>query len=153
MKRIILFCIVFIAFLAHAHELENDTINCGNNTVIISLPEKSIKRVGSSCYEEGFIRFYNLNIGSSSYILVQYGALMDVDLPQPDNLLYEFKLGNVASSISFSANGKYFRYDKYFKYAISVIFCYVTEEERKLANYILDNLTIIKSLKQIENID
>lgn len=145
MKSIVsLLFFVFIALAAHSQELQNDTINCGNHAIILSLPERSIERAKISSYEEGFIKYYNLIIGNPSHIIVHYGALMKINLPEPDSLIYECKLGNVAKSTSFTHEGKYFRRDCYVRYGITIMLAYVNKEDAKLANYILDNIIIKK---------
>ena len=71
--------------------------------------------------------------------ILYYGALAELSLPQPDNIIYNCKLGNVANSIYFTSDGEYFRRDIYNVYGIKVVFGNVAEDDLELTNYILDN--------------
>ena len=146
MRIIVIILLAMVAFSIYAYDLENDTIYCVNSHVILSLPRSSIKRVQIDQYEEGFFRIYTLIYpGRSSYapyIVLHYGALAELSLPQPDNIIYNCKLGNVVNSIYFTSDGEYFRRDIYNVYGIKVVFGNVAEDDLELTNYILDNLKI-----------
>lgn len=151
MRKIILILFALVAFSVSSQELRNDTIDCGNFQLIISLPDLSIRKVQTERYEEGFYKIYSLAFGSSLHkssrppqIIVHFGFNAELVLPEPDRIIYNCKLGNVANSIYFSSAGEYFRRDNYPQYSLCVIFCYISKDNLELANYILDNLRIYR---------
>lgn len=155
MKRIILFLFAFVSFSATSKEFSNDTIYCGNSQMVISLPNISIRKSQTERYEEGFYKIYSLAFGPAlhklsipPYIVVHFGFNAELVLPEPDRVIYNCRLGNVADSIYFISGGKYFRRDTYHQYSIRVIFYYVSEENLEFANHILDNLKIFSVSKQ-----
>lgn len=148
MKKIILILLAFVAFYANSQELVNDTIEFGDRQIILSIPNIPTKIVSEDGtgghYTEGFFRAYALSLERTPelpYVMVHCGGLATFDMPEPESVVYNCKLGNLASSIYYKSKGKYFRRDKY-PNGISVSFLNVPEEKLELANRILDNLTV-----------
>lgn len=121
-----------------SQELKNDTIKLGYHNLIIRLPESSIVGAAYDRYEEGFFKYYLLK--DSMYIVVHHGALATMAMPQPDSVVYNCKLGNVAKSLLFIRNGLYFRRDNYHIYGTALMFYNAPEEDSKQANEIFDNV-------------
>ena len=97
-------------------------------------------------YEEGYIKWYILDSGIA--IAIHNGGCAEMGLPESDNVVYECKLGNVAKSILLRHDGKYFRRDNYLKYGTTVLFYSASEDDCKLANYILDNVRFEQCKKE-----
>ena len=171
MKRIFLICSLLMAFMVSPQQLKNDsttldgvkiifrippgssrvlkndTINLdGYHNLIIQLPEYSITSTVHDRYEEGYIKCYILDSGIA--IAIHNGGCAEMGLPESDNVVYECKLGNVAKSILLRHDGKYFRRDNYLKYGTTVLFYSASEDDCKLANYILDNVRFERCKKE-----
>lgn len=153
MKKINLLSLTLIAFSAYSQELINDTINFSGRQIILSIPNIPTKIVDQDGtgghYTEGFFRAYALSLRHSPelpYVMVHCGGLATFDMPEPESVIYKCVLGNLASSIYYKTNGRYFRRDNY-PNGISVSFFYVPEEKLELANNILNNL-IIRNISQ-----
>lgn len=80
------------------------------------------------------------------YIVVHHGALAEMVMPQPDSVVYNCRLGNVAKSLLFRRNGLYFRRDNYHIYGTALLFFNVLEEDSKMVNDILDNVRFERSI-------
>lgn len=137
MRQIMLLSII-ISMAMYSQSLRNDTIDCNGYKAILSIPTNS--RTWISDYEEGFYKTYSLN--NNSIVVIHYGA-MTKDVTQPDSLIYECKLGNIASSVSYLKDKKYFRFDKYYQIGISLSFQFVTAENLALAEKIINNIEFV----------
>ena len=143
MNKILLFFSLIYSMTANSQSLNKniDIIDCGYYRIELSIPSTSIRQSQISNYEEGFYKTYSLI--DNSFLFVHCGA-MTKDVVLSDSVIYECKLGNIAYSISYIRNGKYFRVDKYYQVGRSVSFQFVEKDNLAIAEKILNNIKIIK---------
>lgn len=126
----------------YSQSLKNDTIVCGSLRVVVPIPNKSLSNSKVINYEEGFFKYYPLEY--DSVIVFHYGGLTanPVLELEPDNLIYNCKIGNIGKSKCFIHNNRYFRVDQYLIDGICVYYKNITSQKVELANYILNNINV-----------
>ena len=141
MIRFLLLSLLFFSVTANSQSLRKDTIDCCRYKISLSVPSMAGDLSRITNYEEGFYKSYPL--GDGSFIIVHYGSLVE-DVIEADSLIYECKMGNIASSVLYMKNEKYFRIDKYYQFGVSLSFQFVKKENLALAESILNNVEIMK---------
>lgn len=165
-----LICIIIFFWISntiiHAEDMLTDTIDCmniinwdtvetnerENVQVIIKVPNLEPLSNGEIVlfdpkktyyYEEGFYKFYIINMDDNSAVVFHYGTMaMNSTFEGQDMNLYNLKLGNIARSRAYTKDGLYFRQDSYFKYHINISYERVRPEKKQLVDSILDNVVI-----------
>lgn len=142
-RQILIFIIALhTPIVIYSQSLGNDTIVCGSSRVVVPIPYKSLRNSKVIDYEEGFFKYYPLEY--DSVIVFHYGGLAanPVLELEPDNLIYNCKIGNIGQSRCFTHDNRYFRVDQYLMDGICVYYQNVTSQKVELANYILDNINV-----------
>ena len=142
MKRLLLLISILIfSKAASSQPLRKDTIDCGSFEITLAFPSNLKLYSHITNYEEGFYKDYSLSNGL--LIFVHYGGMAE-NVVEADSIIYECEMGNVASSILYMKDKKYFRIDNYYQAGVTISFQFVNKDNLTIAEDILNTIEINK---------
>lgn len=127
-----------------------DTTLCGNNQVIIKIPLSSLgkSRISKQFYEEGHFKTFNFRC-DSVHISLHYGAMVTRPFCKSKNVFFEVKnMDNNHTVFYGKENNLYFREDWYKSHYITIMYDFVSANNKFLFDTILDSIEIVNILNQ-----
>lgn len=142
---LLIFFLAGTIFHSFADEIVCDTILCNGYRVLLAVPEFSNKRITMEYYDEGYLKLYSIDKKSNAVVMIQCGCSLCKVREEIDTIIYNYSIGNIASTKLYIHDDLYFRVDNYLEKNIIIRYMFVPKDLLSFANNILDNVIILNN--------